>query len=122
MTKLIAFDWDGVLLDSRKQVLEVYNSVLDHFNLPSVTMEFLRSRGSSRWYIFYERMGIPEKDWPEADRLWLKFYNRHTPQLYPNVRAVLSYLKQGAKNRIALVSNGSEARVTRELVRFGVHD
>lgn len=122
MTKLIAFDWDGVLLDSRVQVLQVYNRVLDHFNLTPVTMDFLRSRGSSRWYTFYERMGIQEKDWPEADRLWIEFYNGYNPQLYSDVRPVLSYLKQESKNKIALVSNGQEARIMPELVKFGVQD
>ncbi|MBQ04019.1 hypothetical protein CL673_04820 [Candidatus Bathyarchaeota archaeon] len=122
MTKVIAFDWDGVLLDSRVQVLKVYNRILDNFDLPPVTMDFLRSKGSSRWYTFYERMGIHEKDWPEADRLWIEFYKGYNPQLYSDARPVLSYLKQESKNKIALVSNGQEARVMRELVKFGVQN
>lgn len=39
MIKLVAFDCDGVLFDSRQANIAFYNAILDHFGRPPLTLE-----------------------------------------------------------------------------------
>ena len=57
--------------------------------------------------------------WKQVDDEWLRLYDEEKPSLYPDARDCVARLK-AAGLRLALVSNGSEARIERELSDFGL--
>jgi phosphoglycolate phosphatase len=113
------FDWDGVLLDSLGASFRVYNKILVRLgNSPLTADEFMRYQ-SPNWYEFYTKLGIPEKLWKEVDDEWVRLYEEERPGLHPDALPCLRRLR-GSGIRLALVSNGSRARVEMELGRFGL--
>jgi AHBA synthesis associated protein len=115
----VIFDWDGVLLDSLGASFNVYNKIFEKIDVRRLTRdEFLRLQ-SPNWYEFYSRVGLPTSLWKKVDEEWLRLYEQEDPRLYPDARKCVSDLK-AAGFRLALVSNGSEARVERELKGFGL--
>jgi len=48
---------------------------------------------SPNWHRMYRLAGLPEKQWREADKLWLQYYGRKIPALVPNGREVLAALQ-----------------------------
>jgi len=113
------FDWDGVLLDSLGASFRVYNKILVRLgNGPLTEDEFMRYQ-SPNWYEFYAKLGIPEKLWKEVDDEWVRLYEEEKPGLHPDAVPCLGRLR-GSGLELALVSNGSKARVEMELGRFGL--
>lgn len=113
------FDWDGVLLDSLGSSFNVYNRIFEKLGTRRLTRdEFLRLQ-SPNWYEFYVNVGLPARNWDYVDVEWLRQYDREKPSLYPDARRCLDCLGS-AGFRLALVSNGSEARVKKELQELGL--
>ena len=81
--------------------------------------EFLELQ-SPNWYEFYEKVGVPENLWSKVDEEWSRLYAGESPKLYPDARPCLATLRS-AGLRLALVSNGSEARVGGELASLGLN-
>lgn len=112
----VLFDWDGVIIDSLGASFNVYNRIFADMGARQLTMdEFLRVQ-SPNWYEFYQKIGLPEKFWKEADEKWVRLYGNESPGLHTDTIRCLSTLK--AKFRLALVSNGSESRIDAELTKF----
>ena len=115
----VIFDWDGVLLDSLGASFSVYNRIFGEIGTRRLTKDQFLELQSPNWYQFYERVGVPTALWKRVDDLWLRLYDQERPGLYPDAKRCLSELN-GAGFRLALVSNGSEVRVGRELDEFGL--
>ncbi len=115
----VIFDWDGVLLDSLGASFNVYNKIFRELGTRELTRDEYLQLQSPNWYEFYSRVGIPKSRWDYVDDAWLRLYGDERPALYPDAVACLAGLKASGF-RLALVSNGSEVRVERELRGFGL--
>jgi HAD superfamily hydrolase (TIGR01662 family) len=113
----VIFDWDGVLLDSLGSSFNVYNRIFANLGVRRLTKDEFLEFQSPNWYEFYRKIGLPEKLWNIVDDDWLRFYEDEKPDLHPDALRCLATLRdQGFA--LALVSNGSEGRITEELVRL----
>ena len=117
--KGVIFDWDGVLLNSLDASFNTYNKIFERAGTRRLTRSELLALQSPNWYDFYTAVGLPTRLWKRVDDEWLKLYGEEKPSLYPDAKPCLGSLKR-AGLRLALVSNGSEVRVRRELDGFGL--
>jgi HAD superfamily hydrolase (TIGR01509 family) len=108
----VLLDWDGTLLDSFEADAQAYIHMFAALGL-QWSMAELKRHYSPNWHRVYRAAHLPRAKWDEADRLWMKFYRTHQPELQPGARRVLSTL--GRRFTLALVSSGSRARVLRQL-------
>ena len=115
----VLFDWDGVLLDSLRAAFNVYNKIFSRLGTKTITKDEYLELQSPNWYDFYAKIGLPVSLWKEVDSEWLRLYEQERPNLQPDAPRCLSALKEAGLG-LALVSNGSRARVESELARFGL--
>ena len=108
----VVFDWDGTLLDSFEADAQAYIHMFAALGLPW-SMAELKRHYSPNWHHVYRAARLPRAQWEKADRLWMKFYRTHQPELQPGARRVLRALER--RFTLALVSSGSRARVRRQL-------
>lgn len=113
----VLFDWDGVLLDSLGAAFNVYNRIFARIGTKMLTKDEYLELQSPNWYDFYVKIGLPSSLWKEVDNEWLRLYEEESPELHTDAMRCLSSLKEGGLE-LALVSNGSRARVESELSRF----
>jgi HAD superfamily hydrolase (TIGR01549 family) len=111
--RAVLFDWDGTLVDSAEATYRSYVALFARFSIPFDRGRFALTY-SPDWRLTYERVGLGEDDWPEADRLWLELYGRERNALLPGVLAALARL-ESAGLHLGIVSSGDRARVTAEL-------
>ena len=116
----VLFDWDGVLLDSLGAAFNVYNRIFTRIGTKRLTKDEYLELQSPNWYDFYGKVGLPTSLWNEVDREWLRLYEEENPDLHPDAIRCLTALKGGGL-KLALVSNGSRARVESELSRFDIN-
>jgi pyrophosphatase PpaX len=112
MIESVLFDWDGTLLDSFDADAQAYVHMFRALGLTWGIQE-LKRYYSPNWHLVYRAARLPPAKWAEADRLWMKFYRQHQPELQPGARHVLSVL--GRRFTLALVSSGSRGRVRRQV-------
>jgi HAD superfamily hydrolase (TIGR01662 family) len=115
----VLFDWDGVLLDSLGAAFNVYNRIFARVGTKMLTKDEYLELQSPNWYDFYVKIGLPTSLWREVDHEWLRLYEEENPDLHPDAVRCLSSLKEGGL-KLALVSNGSRARLEDELSKFDV--
>ena len=108
----VILDWDGTLLDSFDADAQAYIQMFAALGLPWSVAE-LKRHYSPNWHRVYRAARLPRTKWDQADRLWMKFYRTHQPELQPGARRVLTILER--RFTLALVSSGSRARVRRQL-------
>lgn len=113
----VFFDLDGTLLDAYQSHYRVYGHVFRTLRRPFDEAAYARHY-SPNWYLFYERLGVPRELWPEADRLWLHFYEQEAPASQYGADDLLSAV--AASGRVlGLVTAGDRGRVLRDLQRMG---
>jgi HAD superfamily hydrolase (TIGR01509 family) len=120
LVKTVVFDWDGTLLDSFPAGYRASVAVLRHFGIDVDRRRFLETY-SPNWYDSYQLLGVPEKEWDNADRLWRATYRQQTSSLFPFVSAMLETLR-GAGFDLGLVTSGDRERVLGELHRTGLSE
>ena len=113
----VLFDWDGTLLDSFQADAQAYFRMFAALGM-TWSMAELKLHYSPNWHRVYRAARLSRAKWPEADRLWMRFYRKQQPALQPGARQVLRTLERRFK--LALVSSGSRARVWRQLREHGV--
>lgn len=116
----VLFDWDGTLLDSFPAGYHASITVLEHYGIRLDRARFLQTY-SPNWYESYRMLGVPEEEWPNADRMWRETYRTRASELFPFAAAVLSRLAGGGYT-LGLVTSGNRDRVLQELARFGLDD
>jgi len=115
--KALLFDFDGTLLDSFSAHFDVFQIMFARFGIRIEKQQFLDFY-SPNWYKTYEGMGLPQKDWKAADKIWLQEVEHQEPPLYPGVSETLRELNQICA--IGLVTSGSKNRVLKDLERTGI--
>lgn len=115
----VIFDWDGVLVDSLGSSFNVYNRIFERLGVRRLTRDEFLGLQSPNWYEFYVKIGLPARHWKFVDDEWLRQYEKEKPRPYPDAKRCLANLKS-AGFRLAVVSNGSEVRVKKELGEFGM--
>lgn len=118
--KAILFDWDGTLLDSYPAGYHASITVLRHLGIDMDRDRFLETY-SPNWYESYRRLGIPESEWHNCDRLWRKAYAQQTKELFSFVPELLESLIE-AGYLLGLVTSGDRDRVHEELASFRVKE
>jgi phosphoglycolate phosphatase len=112
--KLLIFDLDGTLVDSRLDLVHSVNAMLEHFHKPLLPDEVIaRYVGDGAPMLVRRALGDPdeEKFVQEALEFFLSYYRVHKldhTQIYDGVREALEAIR-GAQNdserRMAVLSN-----------------
>jgi HAD superfamily hydrolase (TIGR01509 family) len=108
----VIFDWDGTLLNSFEADAQAYSRMFDALGMKWSVEELIRHY-SPNWHRVYRAARLPRAKWIEADRLWMRFYKKHRPEMQPGARRVLTTLER--RFMLALVSSGNRTRVLRQL-------
>jgi phosphoglycolate phosphatase len=115
--RAVIFDWDGTLLDSWHADVAAYLEMFHALGIEWGEKELCRHY-SPDWHAVYRAAGLACERWAEADRLWRDAYAHLRPQLLPGARRMLAQLRR--RYRLALVTSGNRARVSRQLREFGL--
>ncbi len=114
--RAVLFDLDGTLLDSYRSHYRVYTHVFHDLRRSFDETAYVRHY-SPNWYIFYERLGLPESLWGEADRLWLHYYAQEAPDERVGATELLAVVRASGRT-LGLVTSGDRSRVERDLQRM----
>src|SRR2546428_6818574 len=116
-TRAVLFDLDGTLLDSFQSHYRVYQHVFDDLRIGFDEGTFMQYY-SPNWYRLYERIGLSRDRWPDADQLWLHYYEQETPGPRDGAAQALAAVK-ASRRALGLVTSGESTRVERDLARLG---
>ncbi len=114
--RAVLFDLDGTLIDAMESHFRVFSRVLAAFDVRLNQRSFKRHY-SPNWYLFYKRVGLPEKRWPEADQLWLRYYAEEAPARRDGADEALAAVRASGRV-IGLITAGDRSRVERDLRRM----
>ncbi len=110
---VIAFDWDGTLLDSIDRTRATYRVIFQELGI-AFDDELFRRHYSPDWRRMYDRLHVDRDLWPHIDRRWIEIYESEVSGLVPGVAESLQLLHRLGK-RLALVTAGHRSRVEMEL-------
>lgn len=116
--RAVLFDWDGTLLDSAEPSYRCYVRVFERFGIRFGREDFARGY-SPDWTHTYRRVGLPQEQWPEADRLWIGFYSEDAGLLLPGASPLVTSLASRGL-RLGIVTSGDRLRVHGDLARLGL--
>jgi HAD superfamily hydrolase (TIGR01509 family) len=114
----VLFDWDGTLVDSAEVSYRSFLRLFESYGIGFDREVFARTY-SPNWTLTYRALGLPERDWPEADARWVGFYRSERSSLLPGAGEALALLG-GEGKALGLVTSGDRERVRGELQRFGL--
>ncbi len=115
--RAVLLDWDGTLLDSYQADLRAYLAMFHALGI-AWGVEDLERHYCPNWYEVYRAARLPRAKWPLADRLWRAAYRKQRPKLLPGARSVVRALR--SRYRLAIVTGGSQDRVSGQIRRFGL--
>ena len=111
--RAVLFDWDGTLINSAESSFRCYVRLFASCGIPFDRTHFEQTY-SPNWYHTYQKVGLPESRWAEADARWLQYYAEESSELLPGARETLIRLRERGP-LLALVTSGDRQRVAREL-------
>ncbi len=120
---LVLFDFDGVLIDSTKDIAVAVNAALEHFGFGQVSEDQVHSfvGDGARMLVIrcLDAVKAGEEKLEEVLSWYKDYYNTHATVftvLYGGVEKVLTFLKDNGK-KIGLVSNKPE-EISRTILKF----
>ncbi len=116
----ILFDWDGTLIDTALPSFDAFKKAMDASGIP-IELELYEKIYAPNWYSMYEKLGLPENKWEEADTLWLRNYGMSVPNLVEGAMKVVEELGRRGYS-LGIVTSGSRTRVHREINELGLVD
>ncbi len=121
MKPVIFFDWDGTLCDSMELCIQENRNTLLQMGLPDQPDEVLRRCNGPTFEEAAPFIGIPADRMEEYCRIRLSCALDLVPKvnrLFPGAKELLTALSPHAK--LCIVSNGTEAYLTRCIKQFGL--
>ena len=120
--RAVIFDFDGVIVDSKKSIFETYKEVCKEMGIKfySSLREFLKNNDGNYLH-FYVRLGIKKKDFAKIGRLYRKHYKKFENHvfLFDGIKETFKALKKfGFK--IGVCSNTRSYVVNYFLRKFGL--
>ena len=123
-TRLVIFDFDGVLIDSHRIVPRIYRAILEELHVPAQLRDQAIHDGD-----FYDlqyrktlaKFGITEQERiRQAEQIWHRLAEQWEDEcrLYPGVRRTVEELSK--VYLLAVLSNNTKERVDRDLGRHGI--
>ena len=110
--KLIIFDLDGTLIDSRLDLIASVNAMLRQFNLPDLPGDVVASYvGDGAPMLVRRALGDPEDQtfFKQALEFFLAYYKEHKldhTTVYPGVADALRHIQSnGSERKMAVLSN-----------------
>lgn len=110
--KLIIFDLDGTLIDSRLDLIHSVNATLRHFHRPELPGEMVASYvGDGAPMLVRRALGDPEDEhfFKQALEYFLSYYKEHKldhTTVYPGVADALRHIRSnGHARKMAVLSN-----------------
>jgi phosphoglycolate phosphatase len=112
--KLLIFDLDGTLIDSRLDLVHSVNAMLRHFKRPALPAELIANYvGDGAPMLVRRALGDPddERFVAEAVEFFLTYYRAHKldhTHVYPGIPEALAELRRngnGSERRMAVLSN-----------------
>ncbi|MCR4427747.1 MAG: HAD family hydrolase [Caldiserica bacterium] len=116
--ELLAFDWDGTLLNSKEATLQAYRVIFSEAGIP-LRLEDVFKYYSPNWYRTYKALGLPEELFEWADNRWLEIYRDCPRTLMDGALEVLEWLKRKGF-LLALLSAANRNRLEDELKVFNL--
>ncbi len=123
--KVVAFDCDGVLFDTKKANMAYYNQVLNHFDLPAMTGEqfnyiHMHTVDESLAYLFKDKAILEAAQTYRKNMNYLPFL-KHM-EMEPHLKTLLEKLRPIFKTAIATNRTDTMARVLTEHDLAGYFD
>ena len=128
-TKLIIFDYDGVLIDSFPMACEIYNDFFEKFGILNkfnngnkFDDHYFRNFFDVNWKLPLNNMGFTDDMLNECAKSYFSRFNSDSSKmLFDGIEDVLKILKnQGYK--IAIASNNKEDAIKLRLTKEGIID
>jgi len=129
--RLIVFDLDGTLIDSRKDLCNSVNAMLDHFGRPELPEEVIAGYiGDGASMLVRRALGDPEGDVhdeefvAEALRFFLEYYKVHKldyTYVYPGVMEALAAIRAARPETLMAVLTNKPVNPSRAICdHFGL--
>ena len=129
--RLIVFDLDGTLIDSRKDLCNSVNAMLDHFGRPKLPEEVIAGYiGDGASMLVRRALGDPEGDVhdeefvTEALRFFLEYYKVHKldyTYVYPGVMEALAAIRAARPETLMAVLTNKPVNPSRAICdHFGL--
>ncbi|MDO8561055.1 MAG: HAD family hydrolase [bacterium] len=117
-TKVVVFDWDGVLCNSAEIYVQHFNTVLAHYGKEPVTLWEFRESAKTTNKEFFLQYAI--KNTEEATRRFIALTRKEPrPNLFPDVHDTLRWLShRGIETRV--VSGHPKKDIERVLKLYGL--
>ncbi|WP_439402460.1 HAD family hydrolase [Bradyrhizobium sp. DASA03068] len=127
MKPVLAFDWNGTLLDDASALLQTTNAILAHFGHATIDMATLREHCDVPLSILYRSLGMSQQEIAAVGRNGSAvFHDTYEPL------AEKATLREGARRMLELahreaalpiiVSNHIVAPLRAQLIRLGISD
>lgn len=120
MLKAIIFDYDGVIVDSFKNIFEIYQTMCTELGktLPAKTLDEFRKIYGKTYIECYHNLGIHQDEREKAEKIYKREVLKKSPKLFDGISDVLKELHKQYK--LILVSASHKDEVLQKLGKFGI--